>query len=136
MGCTCFLWVFKTSLITEQLFCKEYVWFRKAFKHNFAFVFVHECEKVPFKKKIKRISCAMVFDNAIWGRSIHWVQVIIKSGHILSYNFECLGMSLILVQVPKKITPQEYCGVWPWGKFVWTNSTWLYYTMVFGHGVN
>jgi hypothetical protein len=22
----------------------------KTFKHNFAFVFVHECEKVPFKK--------------------------------------------------------------------------------------
>lgn len=35
----------------------------KTFKHNFAFVFVHEYEKVPFKKKIKTISCAMVFDN-------------------------------------------------------------------------
>jgi hypothetical protein len=37
----------------------------KTFKHNFAFVFVHEGEKVPLKKQIKRISCAMLFDNAI-----------------------------------------------------------------------
>jgi hypothetical protein len=43
--------------------------------------------------------------------------MIVKARHILSYNFEHLGMGLILVQVPKTITSKKHCGALPWGKF-------------------
>jgi hypothetical protein len=94
------------------------------------------------QKKIQEGLCAMVFGNVVWSILVHWVQGIIKRRHILSYNSECLGMGLILiqirkkftpqelsynseclgmglilVQIQKKITPQEHCDVWQWGKF-------------------
>jgi hypothetical protein len=43
--------------------------------------------------------------------------MIIKARHILSYNFEHLGIGLILVQVPKTKKPQKSI-------------------MVLGHGIN
>jgi hypothetical protein len=65
-----------------------------------------------------------VFGNGVWNVLVHWAQVIIKLKHILSYNFECLELQLLvfgygLVQIQKTIILQEHCGVWPSHKFEW-----------------
>jgi hypothetical protein len=72
--------------------------------------------KGTIQKKFKRVFCAIVFGNGLWNITVHWVQMIVKARHILSYNFEHLGMDLIWSKFPKK-NPKIS-------------------TMVLGHGVN
>ncbi len=69
------------------------------------------------QKQFKKVFCAKVFCNGVWNITDHWVKMIIKARHILSYNFEHLGIGLILVQVPKTKKPQKSI-------------------MVLGHGIN
>ncbi len=107
----------------------------KAFKQNFAFVFVNEYERVSPKENSRGFMC-----NGVWECGMKYISSLStrdhkKKAHIklqlgvfsygsiliqirktftqqeLSYNFECLGMGLILVQIRKKITPQEHCSV-------------------------
>jgi hypothetical protein len=66
---------------------------------------------------IRRVSCAIVFGNGVWTILVPWIQGIVKSRNVLSYNFERLNIDLILVQVSKRNSPHKS-------------------TLVFGYGIN
>jgi hypothetical protein len=73
------------------------------------------------KKNLKKVSCPMVFGNGVWS-SLSIIDHKIRAHTKLQR--ECLELQLWMFgygfnfgPTSKTITSQEYCGVWPWGKF-------------------